>query len=160
LGCAYSRQSMGWPLTRWVGTGDNTASPPVTEMVRRTWGRMIISQRRARWWRVIMTCCRKATTCAATVRKGYITAGQYSPSVYQRELTLHRQHDSLYACQRQQTLCQQDGTRPYRNRGYTRRLMRKISGSEAFKAPMCTIWIYCRIHLSWPRSMYALPLSL
>jgi hypothetical protein len=43
--------------------------------------------------------------CVATVRKGYITAGQYSPFAYQRELTLHRQHDSLYVCQRQQTLC-------------------------------------------------------
>jgi hypothetical protein len=31
--------------------------------------------------------------CAATVRKGYISAGQYSPFAYQRELTLHLQHD-------------------------------------------------------------------
>jgi hypothetical protein len=52
-----------------------------------------------------MTCCRKATTCAATVHIGYSTVGQYVPLAYQRELTLHRQHDSLYACQRQQTLC-------------------------------------------------------
>jgi hypothetical protein len=52
-----------------------------------------------------MTCCRKTTTCAATVRKGYSTAGQYSLFAYQRELTLHRQHDTLYACQRQQILC-------------------------------------------------------
>jgi hypothetical protein len=37
--------------------------------------------------------------------QGYITAGQYSTFAYQRELTLHRQHDSLYAYQRQQTLC-------------------------------------------------------
>jgi hypothetical protein len=43
------------------------------------------------------------------VRKGYSTAGQCSPFACQQELTLQRQHDPLYACQRQQTLCQQDG---------------------------------------------------
>jgi hypothetical protein len=41
----------------------------------------------------------------ATVRKGYISAGQYSPFAYQRKLTLHRYNYSPYACQRQQTLC-------------------------------------------------------
>jgi hypothetical protein len=52
-----------------------------------------------------MTYCKKATMCAATVRKGYILAVQYSPFVYQQELTLHQEHDSPYACQLQQTLC-------------------------------------------------------
>jgi hypothetical protein len=101
---------------------------------------MVTSQCRAHGRRVIMTCCRNTTTCAATVHKGYITAGQYSPSAYQQELTLHRQHDLLYACQRQHTLCQQDGTRPYPDRGYTQRPTRKISGSKAFKAPICTLF--------------------
>jgi hypothetical protein len=87
-----------------------------------------------------MTCCRKATTCVATVRKDYITAGQCSPFAYQSELTLYRQHDSLYACQRQQTLCWQDDTRPYPDEGYARRLTRKISGSEVFKTPICTLF--------------------
>jgi hypothetical protein len=71
--------------------------------------------------------------CTATMRKAYISAGQYSPFAYQRELTLHRQHDSPYAYQRQQTL-------PYLDGGYARRPMRKISRSEAFKAPMCTLF--------------------
>jgi hypothetical protein len=57
------------------------------------------------WAKSYNDCYRKATTCAATVRKCYITAGQYNPFANQRELTLNRQHDSLYACQRQQTLC-------------------------------------------------------
>jgi hypothetical protein len=90
--------------------------------------------------------------CAATVRKGYISAGQYSPFTYQRELTLHLQHVSPYAYQ--------DGTRPYQDGGYTRRLTRKISGSEAFKTPMCTLF---NISLGPPvgaRSVYALPLSI
>jgi hypothetical protein len=101
---------------------------------------MVTSQRHAHRRRVIMTCCTKAITYAAIVHKGYIMVGQYSPSAYQQELTLHRQHDSLYACQRQQTLCQQDCIRPYPDRGYTRRPTRKISGSEAFKAPICTLF--------------------
>jgi hypothetical protein len=63
-------------------------------------GRMVTSQCRARGRRVIMTCYRKATACAATVRKGYSTVGQYSPFTCQRELTLQRQQDSLYARQR------------------------------------------------------------
>jgi hypothetical protein len=111
FGCAHPRLSMGCPLTRWAGMGDSTVSPlvtggaRVTEAVRRILGRIVTSQRRARGRRVIMICCRKPTTCAATVRKGYISAGQYSPFAYLRELTLHRQHDSPYACERQQTLC-------------------------------------------------------
>jgi hypothetical protein len=84
-----------------------------------------------------MTCYRKATACTTTVRKGYSTAGQCSPFACQQELALQRQHDPLYACQRQQT---QDGTRPYPDGGYAQRLMRKISGSEALKAPMCTLF--------------------
>jgi hypothetical protein len=52
-----------------------------------------------------MTCYRKATACVATVRKGYSTAGQYSPVTCQWELTLQRQYDSLYAYQWQQILC-------------------------------------------------------
>jgi hypothetical protein len=66
---------------------------------------MVTSQRRVHGRRVIMTCNRKATACIATMPGGYSTAGQYSPFTSQRELTLQRQHDSLYACQRQQTLC-------------------------------------------------------
>jgi hypothetical protein len=56
-----------------------------------------------------MTCYKKATACAATVRKGYSTAGQYNPFACQQELTLQQQHDSLYAC----LLC---GNRLYANR--------------------------------------------
>jgi hypothetical protein len=66
---------------------------------------MVASQHRARGRRVIMTYYRKATACAATVRNCYSMAGQYSPFACQWELTLQRQHDSLYAYQWQQTLC-------------------------------------------------------
>jgi hypothetical protein len=47
-----------------------------------------------------MTCYRKATACAATMRKGYSMASQYSPFACQRELTLQPQRNSLYARQR------------------------------------------------------------